>query len=87
MNGTAICRAPKGSNCDNVGHTLINFRATEEAGLTSMLPPWYHTDPWVWDKQEGQVSSAACSTSYLYIKNASEHCQEHLKVFPADQES
>lgn len=38
MNETAIIRAPKGSNSDNVGHTFVNFRAAEEAGLTSVLP-------------------------------------------------
>lgn len=83
MNETAIIRVPRGSNSENVGHTLINCREIEEAGLTPVLLQWYHKDLWVRDKQEGQVSSAVCSASYLYIENKSEYCQKHCKVFLA----
>lgn len=38
MNETAIIRDPRGLNSKNVGHSLINFREKEEAGLTPRLP-------------------------------------------------
>lgn len=38
MNKTAIIGVPKSSNSDNVGHMLIKFGVTEEAGLTLMFP-------------------------------------------------
>lgn len=38
MNKTPIIGVPKGSNSDNVGHMLIKFGVTGEAGLTLMFP-------------------------------------------------
>lgn len=51
MNKTAIIGVPKSSNSDNVGHMLINFGVTEEAGLTSVLP---HGTTWTYGDRKNR---------------------------------